>query len=268
MSLPFLSLSLAMLTAASAFVVWPLWRVEQAGGAGRPRRKEAMGLVVVLVLLSAGGYAWLGAPLAWRQPSLLEPVARVSPSSDSTAQAAGAQPGSQALAQVDGSGTVAANGAEGQAPSSGVGQPQIEAMVQRLAQRLQAEPDNAEGWRMLARSYETLRRFDDAVRAYQRLIALRKPDADVLVDYAVALGMSKGQTLAGEPEAVLDEALRLQPSHPQALALSGSAAFERQDYKRAISRWETLMTHMPAEAEMRGAIQANIDKARARAAQP
>jgi cytochrome c-type biogenesis protein CcmH len=100
------------------------------------------------------------------------------------------------------------------------------------------------------------------------LIALRQPDADVLVDYAVAMGMSQGQTLKGEPQALLAQALRLQPAHPQALALSGSAAFEQQDYVRAISHWQALLSHVPADAEMRTAIEANIDKARALARKP
>jgi cytochrome c-type biogenesis protein CcmH len=108
-----------------------------------------------------------------------------------------------------------------------------------------------------------LRRFNDAVSAYQKLIARAEPDADLLVDYAVALGMSKGQTLSGEPEAVLAQALKQAPGHPQALALSGSAAFERRDYALAVSHWQNLLTHMPADEDMRAGIQANIDKARA-----
>ena len=143
------------------------------------------------------------------------------------------------------------------------GPAQIEAMVAGLARRLEAQPGDAAGWRMLARSYETLRRFDEAAAAYRRLAALQPSDADVLVDQAVALGMSQGQTLAGEPEALLNQALKLDSRHPQALALSGSAAFERRDYRRAIAQWQKLLAHVPPEAGMRAVIQANIDKANA-----
>jgi cytochrome c-type biogenesis protein CcmH len=255
MSAAFLALALAMLIAASGFVVWPLWRATSSTSVSvAPRRRSAVGLSVVLAAASIGGYAVVGQPQTWLQPELLVPLARTQPSNPEEAPS---------LSEAAGPGQVES---EGGAPAAGmaegIGPAQIEAMVQRLAQRLQSKPDDVEGWRMLARSYETLRRFDEAAQAYRRIIALSQPNADLLVDYAVALGMSQGQTLAGEPEAALNEALKLQPAHAQALALSGSAAFERHDHARAIARWQKLLEGIPADAEMRPAIQANIDKAR------
>lgn len=138
----------------------------------------------------------------------------------------------------------------------------IAAMVQRLADRLKDQPDDAPGWRMLARSYENLGRFGEAVQAYRSLLRVQGPDADVLSHYAVALGMTLGQRLSGEPEAALQEALRLDPRHPQALALSGSAAFEREDYAAAIAQWEKLLSLIPPDSDMRASIEANVAKAR------
>lgn len=140
---------------------------------------------------------------------------------------------------------------------------QIEGMVNGLAQRLKDQPNDVKGWRMLARSYETMGRFEDAAGAYRQILSRQTPDADLLTDYAVVLGMAQGQTLVGEPEAMLAKALALNPQHIQALALSGSAAFERKNYAQAISSWQTLLTHVPPDASMRKSIQANIDKARA-----
>lgn len=140
---------------------------------------------------------------------------------------------------------------------------QIQGMVSGLAQRLKDQPDDVKGWRMLARSYETMGRFEDAAGAYRKVISLQTPDADLLTDYAVVLGMTQGQTLVGEPEAMLAKALALNPLHIQALALSGSAAFERRDYAQAISFWQTLLKQVPPDAPMRDSIQANIDKAAA-----
>lgn len=138
---------------------------------------------------------------------------------------------------------------------------QIEGMVARLAQRLQSQPDDVAGWRMLAKSYETLERFPQAVAAYQRLLTLQTPDADLLTDYAVTLGMSHGQTLIGEPEAIINQALKLDPRHVQALALSGSAAFEARQYARAKAQWTKILNLIPQDAEIRASIEANIDKA-------
>jgi len=151
-------------------------------------------------------------------------------------------------------------------PEAGeVGPAQIEAMVARLAERLKNQPDDTKGWRMLARSYETLRRFDQAVLAYQRLQQLAPNDAEVMVDHAVALGMSSGQTLTGEPERLLQQALAIDPSNVQALALVGSAAFERRDYAGAIKPWQQLLALAPPDSDIARSITASIAKAQAQA---
>lgn len=147
------------------------------------------------------------------------------------------------------------------AQAQDVGPAQIEAMVARLAERLKTQPDDLKGWRMLARSYETLRRFDQAVLAYQRLQQLAPNDAEVLVDHAVALGMSAGQTLTGEPERLLRQALNIDPTNVQALALVGSAAFERRDYAGAIKPWQQLLALAPPDSDIARSITASIAKA-------
>lgn len=97
--------------------------------------------------------------------------------------------------------------------------------------------------------------------------ALQPPDADLLTDYAVTLGMSQGRTLVGAPEAVIQQALSLNPRHVQALALSGSASFEKRDYQGAIATWGQLLSLVPLGDEVRASIEANIRKAEALAAQ-
>ena len=145
-----------------------------------------------------------------------------------------------------------------------VGPEQIENMVAGLAKRLAAQPGDADGWRMLARSYETLRRFDQAADAYRHLIALEPNNADVLVDYAVVLGMTLNTTLAGEPEAYLAKALAIDPNHLQALALSGSAALERGDAAGAVEPWKKILALVPADSDIGRSISNNIDKAEGR----
>lgn len=140
---------------------------------------------------------------------------------------------------------------------------QIEAMVARLAEKLKAKPDDANGWRMLARSYETLRRFDQAVDAYQHLLKLTPNDSAAMVDYAVTLAMSSGQSLSGEPERIINRALEIDPGNLQALALAGSAAFERHDYAKAVTPWRKILALAPRDSEMARSIAGSIDKAEA-----
>lgn len=152
-------------------------------------------------------------------------------------------------------------------PEVVVGAKQIEGMVARLTQRLAREPNDADGWRMLARSNETLRRFDQAAEAYRHLLALVPESPELLVDYAVVLGMTLDTSLVGEPEALIVRALAIDPNHIQALALSGSAAQERGDYAAAVKPWKKILALVPADSDMGKSISENIAKAEAQAQQ-
>jgi len=248
----FILISLVLLALASGFVAVPLWRpaLDSAGRAMPPRRGAAVALPMGLLGLTAFLYAMVGQP----QGLAVEPGERTE---------ASAGPGEPAQPARDG-----APQAEGPAQGSGAGsggmtQAQIEGMVARLAARLEKQPQDEQGWRMLVRSYETLGRFPEAVQAYQRLIKLAPTDIDLLLNYAVALGMAEGRSLAGAPEAVIEQALTLSPGHPQALALSGSAAFERHDYAKAVARWKQLLREAPPDADLRASIERNVAQAEA-----
>lgn len=139
---------------------------------------------------------------------------------------------------------------------------QLAAMVEKLAQRLKAEPEDVKGWSMLGRVQLVRGLPGDAVAAYQRALALRPDDASLLADAAEALGMKNGRTLAGEPSKLLTRALMLDPNHGKALTLAGSAAFERSDYASAITLWEKLLAVSPPEAEFAAQVRASVAEAR------
>ncbi|MDH4094862.1 MAG: c-type cytochrome biogenesis protein CcmI [Betaproteobacteria bacterium] len=142
---------------------------------------------------------------------------------------------------------------------------QIEAMVEGLAARLRENPDDAEGWKMLGRSYAALGRFDAAVDAYAKA-ALRAPrDAQLLTDFADALAMARGRSLQGEPENLVRRALEIDPRNLKALALAGTAEFDRGDFAAAAATWERMLTHVPPESEDARAIRENVAEARRRA---
>jgi cytochrome c-type biogenesis protein CcmH len=143
-----------------------------------------------------------------------------------------------------------------------VGDQQIESMVTALAERLQTDPSNVEGWSMLARSYKSLGRFKAAVEAYAHLVQLVPDDADLLASYADTLATVQDNNLQGEPERLINRALALEPLNIKALALSGSAAFERKDYSMAISQWQKILPLLPAGSEMSRSLESSIAEAR------
>jgi cytochrome c-type biogenesis protein CcmH len=127
---------------------------------------------------------------------------------------------------------------------------QIEGMVAALAQKLKDKPDNVEGWIMLARSYNALGRYAEASKAYERLAGLMPNNADLLADYADTLAMATNRSLQGEPEKIIDRALKIDSNNIKAIALSGSAAFERRDYANAVTRWQKILALVPADSDI------------------
>jgi cytochrome c-type biogenesis protein CcmH len=147
----------------------------------------------------------------------------------------------------------------------GVTSAQIDAMVSGLAQRLKSNPNDLEGWVMLARSYTVLGRFGDAANAYAQADARFSLNAQVLADYADALAMSQGQSLVGKPEELIRRALQADGKNVKALALAGTAQFNEQHYAKAVEYWRRILPLLPAGSEMENPIRASIKEAEQRA---
>ena len=144
---------------------------------------------------------------------------------------------------------------------------QIQDMVERLAAKMRSRPDDVEGWKLLGRSYAVLGRFKESVEAYGQAVKRSPRDAQLIADFADALAMAQGQTLAGEPEKLVLHALEIDPSNLKALALAGTAAFGRNDYRAAAAYWERMLPLVPADSEDARTIQANVEEARSRSGQ-
>ncbi|MDQ6621341.1 MAG: c-type cytochrome biogenesis protein CcmI [Pseudomonadota bacterium] len=138
---------------------------------------------------------------------------------------------------------------------------QVNEMVAKLAKRLETEPNNTEGWLILARSYQALNRFAESSRAFEHVLKFVPNDPNVLVDYADALAASQ-QSLQGKPTDLVAQALQIDPTHLKGLALAGSAAFDRNDYKQAVSYWEALRKRVPADSPLVPSIDQSIVEAR------
>ena len=189
----------------------------------RPSRAMALGVSLAVLAIAVVGYAITGEPRA------LDPAAR-------------------AAAPAEGSG--------------GVTREQIVDMVERLAQRMKEQPDDAEGWTMLGRSYMVLEQPREAQAAFERARQLRPREASAVADLADAVAVNQGRKLAGEPARLVAEALALDPNHPKALALAGTAAFEVGDYATAVRHWEKLAAVEPADSPLAQQARASAQEAK------
>jgi len=134
--------------------------------------------------------------------------------------------------------------------------------VAKLAARLEQNPGDVQGWIMLGRSYVNLENTAKLVMHMRRQLLLKPDDADLLGDYAFAMGMANGQRLQGQPVELINKALKLDPENPKALELAGSAAFEVKNYSQAITYWQKLMQKTPPDSELAQALSQRINEAK------
>jgi len=123
----------------------------------------------------------------------------------------------------------------------------IEGMVESLAARLQSDPSDVRGWKMLGRSYSVLQRYTEAAAAYERAAELENgTDGQTLADLGEAVLMGNGGALDPRSDQLFENAVAVSPNNPKALFYSGYAAGERGDRSLAAERWETLLAVAPS----------------------
>ena len=126
---------------------------------------------------------------------------------------------------------------------------QVQSMLPKLEQRLQAQPSDPIGWDMLGKAYMALERYPEAAKAYAKLAELQPREAQVFADYADAQAMAQGQTLVGKPSELIAQALKLDPANGKALYLAGFAAQESGKPNVAMAHWGTLLAQLPPDSE-------------------
>ena len=142
----------------------------------------------------------------------------------------------------------------------------IEQMMQQLRDKLQREPNNVEGWLLLARSYVTQQRYDDAAKTYARAYELRPNDGQVMADYAEALALANNSRLEGLPADLAARALKLEPDNPKALWLSAMAAMQRGEREVAVAHLQRLQELLPPGSEGAQLVRSFLEQAIGKAA--
>jgi len=140
--------------------------------------------------------------------------------------------------------------------------PLVFEMVAKLEKRLAAQPNDAEGWARLGRSYVVMERKDKALVAYAKAYELAPDNVAVLSDYAwLVFNASPGAT-TGLVATLYNRLNTLEPAHPDALWFLGFAAYQQGDYRKALGLWERLIKLLPAEDPGREHLKQAISSAR------
>ncbi len=199
--------------------------------AAKPSLGQVLAVSAFVVVFGAAGYAWRGNHAGWS----------IAPDTPPEAQQAAAQSAQQV---------------------------QLDAMIEQLAQRLKEKPDDADGWSMLGRSYNAQGKMALALSAYKKALELRPDDAQALADYADALAVTNNRSLDGEPERLIQKALGLDPKNVKALALAGTIAYNRADFRLAAAHWQQAVSASDPQSEFTRQLQGALDDARQRAGLP
>jgi cytochrome c-type biogenesis protein CcmH len=124
----------------------------------------------------------------------------------------------------------------------------MEQAVAGLEAKLKQNPDNAQGWMMLGRSYLAMSRYPRAVDAYQQAYDLSKgKDVEAIIGLGEALALTDEASLAGRAGQLFDAALAMAPNHPKALWYGGVAALRAGDLRLGRDRLQLLLAQNPPE---------------------
>lgn len=147
--------------------------------------------------------------------------------------------------------------------------PDLAKAAESLKQKLQANPEDGEGWALLARTYRAIEDFGAADAAFDKARALLPPDPILLVEAAEAKGLAGNpRTLVGVPEGLIDDALKLEAENQNALFLKGLARMQAGDAAAAIVQWDKLLPLLEPGSDAAGAVRMQINSAREQLGMP
>lgn len=117
----------------------------------------------------------------------------------------------------------------------------LESMVGQLEQRLQSQPGDPEGWKLLGRTYVVMSNFPKAAEAYGKAVDLTGGnDVDALLGLAEARVLVDESQFKGEAGSMFERAVGMAPESPKALWYAGLTAYEKQDLPTARQHWTAL----------------------------
>jgi cytochrome c-type biogenesis protein CcmH len=114
----------------------------------------------------------------------------------------------------------------------------LEAAIAQIEARLADTPDDLRGWTVIAPAYVELGRYDEAVAAYRRVMALSDPTPDLETDLAEALLLQAGDAGSEEAVELLRNAVSGDPDHVRSRLYLGAELMRLQRYEEAAALWQ------------------------------
>lgn len=153
--------------------------------------------------------------------------------------------------------------ASGDLPSDPATQAMIRGMVDRLAARLQEQPDDLAGWQRLAQARSVLGETEAAIAAHRQIVRLAPQSVEALLGLARVLfppEASGSGPIPAEVTELMGRVLVLDPNQPEALWFAGLTAAQQGDKAVALAHWRRLLALLPPDAPPRAQLQREIDR--------
>ena len=179
-----------------------------------------------------------------KEPPKKQPPASASASGSASGSGSASAPGSSE-ASASAAATPAPK-ADGKGKDPGLAQ--IAAMVDGLATKMKSNPDDLNGWAMLARSYMTLEKYGDAAAAYAQVARLDKANVDAQAGRGEALVLARDGFVAPDAEKAFNAALEIDPKEPRSRFYLGLARLQHGEPDKALAAWKALAADTPADA--------------------
>ncbi len=149
-------------------------------------------------------------------------------------------------------------------PAAAADETDMEAMLAELEARLQANPDDLEGWMLLGRSYKAMQRYPEALVVLQKARALAPDDPLVAVELAEAMIFTSGpEGIDAEVRGLLESAVETAPDTQKGLWLLGVIESQAGNDAQALAYWERLLALLEPGSGVASAVQQQVDEARA-----
>ena len=97
-----------------------------------------------------------------------------------------------------------------------LGRNEVMQLVAQLLNRLEAEPNNVDGWVLLGRTYLTISNFEGALAAYRKAMEVGNRHPEIVTDYAETLVLSDKGQVGPEAQGLFKELAEAAPYNPRA----------------------------------------------------
>ncbi len=134
-------------------------------------------------------------------------------------------------------------------------------VAEKLAKRLEANPDDLRGWMLLGRSYMSLGQFTKAASAYGRAYGISEKDAEIGAEYAEALSLASNSTITPLAKDVFDQTLATDPLNAKARFYLAMYKAQGGNIRGALQGWIDLIAISPADAPWYATVSQQVERA-------